>query len=128
MIAPTTAAAEKSIANSNKPLPRNTVEKNWSSRSPSLSRSTPIKKGNSGERHEMHRERDIQQAIFKPRSRLERISGHRKANKPECHEQQRRKQDARHGGGSRRPELRVCESLLARIHRRTLFARMTVRE
>src|SRR6516225_11075386 len=79
------------------------------------------KKGNSSERHEMHRERDIQQAIVEPRSRLEGISGQRNANKRECYEQEHRKQNACDGGGSWSSQLGVCEPLLARIHRRSLL-------
>src|SRR6516164_7171836 len=118
MIAPTTAEAEKSIANSNNALPRNTVEKKlvFALAKPVPKHPHKPKKGNSGERHEMHRERDIQQAIFEPRSRLDGISGQRNANKPECHEQQHRKQDASDSGGSWSSQLGVCELLLARIH------------
>ena len=82
------------------------------------------KKGDAGERHEVHRDRHIRQATLKPSPRLERIAGDRKPHEPEYREQQYRKQDTSNSRGSRGSQMRVRKPRLVRVHRRLLFPRI----
>src|SRR3954452_25133988 len=82
--APENAAEANRLATNNKPLPRNTVAKNWSSNTPSRLRSTPINHRNAipANGAELDREADGRSPgrVVQPGSGILLIRGNSKTN------------------------------------------------